>query len=1032
MPADIAPFATRSASDDPPAIELRWEESRAIRELRLVAAEASRLAEPGALAVEYWARYWPDERPSTEDTGALGWAPSDDWFNGEWRQADVALRAEGAGLLVATVRPLAERERPDLTGYNVPFRLTMKVRVVFAGPRPEVGEIRAFTDAEWTSERFTALFADEAAAADTTVEAYNGGVEVAAGAPPAELRLDVRCATVPQTEGPAGARAYYGVADRTIVTLRGPYGALSFQPDDVAARGALLVPDLGILVKRPSDTLTYEEAIARTEADGTTVYDRVPDMPEQSLGRALAAMPDPAPLYFILGCAGARQKFRINPNGDLMLQRNYIERIRGRDSERLKWDGTLLVDFGTPGERPKRELTDGYLPIITATWPVDGMTLTQTAFATPLERSILGERIQGDDTIVCMARFTVANTSAEPLRYELPVSLRADSGPESVQSRGHKPAAPMPAAASLYSKRDGADAYRLLLSPGSGAVEPRAAGACWVVDVAPGAEAWLDVKVPFITIESNAEIAALAAHDFAKDLEEARRYWTGRVAEGCEIATPEQHLNDFHKAHLTHMLITDDREPGADLVHTRVGSFHYGDFSNESCMIISDLDRRGYHDEARLRLESYLGYQGTVGLPGNYSSQDGIFYGSGGYECGGYNQHHGWVLWCMGEHYRYTRDDEWLRHAAPGIVKGCDWVIRERRATQQLDTEGRPVPEYGFLPAGSLEDVTDYHYWLSTNAFTYRGLMSCADALSSAGLPEGERLTREAADYGADLMRGFREALTRCSAVRLRDGAAVPHFPSRLYLRGRALGWIRETLEGAIHLIGCELLDPRSAESTWIVKDYEDNLYISDHYGYSLDDFEGQWFDRGGFSMQPNLLWGPVIYAMRDEVKHFLRGYFNSFASAFRPDVRMLTEHPLPALGDATGDHFKTSDEAQSTNWLRLMFLRESGDDLWIGQLIPRAWMGEGSRVGIRNAATWFGRASFELLSEPSRGRITMALDPPTRNAPTRLLVRFRHPEGKLLRRVLVAGEPCAEVYPERDLAIVPPLDKPTVIVAEY
>jgi hypothetical protein len=38
----------------------------------------------------------------------------------------------------------------------------------------------------------------------------------------------------------------------------------------------------------------------------------------------------------------------------------------------------------------------------------------------------------------------------------------------------------------------------------------------------------------------------------------------------------------------------------------------------------------------------------------------------------------------------------------------------------------------------------------------------------------------------------------------------------------------------------------------------------------------------------------------------------------------MLNEHALPELGYWFGDHFKTSDEAQSTYWLRLMFVRDS------------------------------------------------------------------------------------------------------------
>ena len=49
----------------------------------------------------------------------------------------------------------------------------------------------------------------------------------------------------------------------------------------------------------------------------------------------------------------------------------------------------------------------------------------------------------------------------------------------------------------------------------------------------------------------------------------------------------------------------------------------------------------------------------------------------------------------------------------------------------------------------------------------------------------------------------------------------------------------------------------------------------------------------------------------------------------------MCNEHSLPELGYPAGDHFKTSDEAQSTYWLRLMFVHEQGSDLYLGQAHP-------------------------------------------------------------------------------------------------
>jgi hypothetical protein len=117
-------------------------------------------------------------------------------------------------------------------------------------------------------------------------------------------------------------------------------------------------------------------------------------------------------------------------------------------------------------------------------------------------------------------------------------------------------------------------------------------------------------------------------------------------------------------------------------------------------MMISDLDRRGYHDQARRNYDAFLHYQGTVGMPGNFKSREGQFYGAGGHETGGYNKSHGYVMWGMAEHWWYTRDRDWMATAAPGMVKACEWVIRERKGTMTAIRRSKPL-SYGWLPTGS-------------------------------------------------------------------------------------------------------------------------------------------------------------------------------------------------------------------------------------------------------------------------------------------------------------------------------------------
>jgi hypothetical protein len=214
---------------------------------------------------------------------------------------------------------------------------------------------------------------------------------------------------------------------------------------------------------------------------------------------------------------------------------------------------------------------------------------------------------------------------------------------------------------------------------------------------------------------------------------------------------------------------------------------------------------------------------------------------------------------------------------------------------------------------------------------------------------------------------------------------------------------------------------------------FEDNLYISDTYGYNIPVFDRFWFSRGGFSMQSQLLDGPIPYILDDKIKHFLRAYFNGFTAAFFPHVRMCNEHALPELGYPAGDYFKTSDEAQSTYWLRLMFIREDGEDLYLGQALPRYWLADGKNIGIEKAASHFGSLSFTITSEADSGKITATLYPPERNSPKNIYVRLRHPGSKVIKSVLVNGKQHGNFDKEREWILLPgSISGRQEIIAQY
>lgn len=929
---------------------------------------------PEDLKLEYWRCQWPEVRlpkDHVEGRGSSGWWQLGDWFSGEWRIADTDVVVDGK-TATFIFRPLNDTEFPEIADFPATFRTTMKVRMVSASGLQPVSW-SALTDSVQREQTVTVLTA--VPTEGLQLVAFNGQVESVVTTAPGRhvARLSMTANPDPHT------------FDRTLLTIHGAQ-TVTVALEDVLA-GPVWVADYGVCVVAGEDARDYAAVCAEAAlAARPELYDMVAVLPEQSWRRAWDNMvPKRSRLSLPLAPDGSRHKFGLQPDGSLTWRTNneVLLKCRGRDSERLADDAAnLKLSFGLPLALSGRTIEDGLLPIGLTIWEVPGGTMQQVGCATILGGTeACGPAPDADAGGVAMLQFIFTGNT----RFRLPLRFATSETVEDL----------------TYDDgliRCGDKVRALVDTGGRGEVIAADDGLAYVVTLSGGESHSLTLKVPYVA-PTPEEIAPLHALDFEHERGAVGDYWRRILGAQAKLVTPETTLNEFFTSVAMHSLINSELEPNSRRRFARAGSFTYLAFANESCMMIVDLDRRGMHEAARECLEGFLHYQGTVPLPGDFKSAEGVLWGAAGYEHIGYNQHHGWILWNLIEHYRFTRDEAWLRSVQDNVLAAAEWIVRER-------DRGLPEghPEAGLIPPGNLEDITDWWPWLSTNCYTWRGLQAAAWGLAQLGHPGAARLEAEAADYQAAILARFTEAAQRSPVVRLRNGTYVPHFPSHVYRRGRTFGWICETLEGAIHLLITGLLDPHSREAQWIINDFEDNLYLSEQYGYCIEDFAKHWFDWGGFSMQACLLLQVEPYLYRDDVKHALRSVFNALAANYYPDTRMAAEHALPELGDWRGDHYKSPDEANACGWLRYLFIREEGETLLVGQAVPESWLAPGQRCGVEGAGTHFGEMS--VVYEASEDRILVHLNPPERNLPEAIRLRLRTPAGTGVTGVRVQGEP--------------------------
>lgn len=352
--------------------------------------------------------------------------------------------------------------------------------------------------------------------------------------------------------------------------------------------------------------------------------------------------------------------------------------------------------------------------------------------------------------------------------------------------------------------------------------------------------------------------------------------------------------------------------------------------------VVVALDRAGLHDFARracldaVRTDAMTGFGGEADVPGE-------------------------IIWMLTEHYRQTRDVEFLRTVWPFLKSKADLLVRARHTTIPIRVSHEfighewglsPVTDLFCAPAsgGLIVGRMDHHfptYWV--NAFAYLGLKHVAECATVLGL-DGATYATEAAElqtalhrHMADPQSGFgmnerdlvaalwpcewsnaeNEALREVydnwwDTTRCPDGTYSPERLWTYFPVGEAHNYL--------------LLGQR--ERTWqTIEWYFANQSAPGTYGWS----EGNRDENSAL-----LLWQRT------------RGWDR---------MRWVTP-----TGWTLSEMFLL---------LRDCLLREQGDELILGEGVPASWMDK--PFGVENLPTHFGKVSFRY--DPQTSTVVVAVE---------------------------------------------------------
>ena len=702
------------------------------------------------------------------------------------------------------------------------------------------------------------------------------------------------------------------------MTLEAGQRTVSFGIPDVQ-KGPVYIPDFHVYASLGSDPHNFSPAMVKP---GEEIRAKLAREPEQTYARASHEIPPLDPvirqggrLYLPLAADASWQKFAFEWGGNITISKSG-DKAKAAERKRLEWAGDRITwRIGTgkvPQYRPassdsQLSVLENYLPVATATWSTDGIAYTEEGFATllsgPLDPDDPGRNEQ--TPAVLMLKIRARNPAAAPAIAHLWLAtnpaenVTLDHGDLLAQGgqlvRAHLSFSDS-VSASLGGVPDGAKQLQ---------------GIHAAIPLGGGEEKSVLVSLPFIPRLSPAERRQLAGLKYDNERSRVVAYWRKVTDSAVPFDVPEKRFVSFAKAVIPHIRISVTKDPKSGIYMVPAASYSYDVFDNEASFQCVMLDALGDHELAAEYLEAFLRLQGSKPFQGTYTGdQKAVYHGARvdpeyDYTAAEYNLDHGTVLWALGEHYFYTRDKQWLRHAAPSMKRAADWVIEQRKLTELSDGQAR-IPEYGLLPAGHLEDNSDWGHWFSVNAFAAAGMTRLAEALADTGAPESAKYAQEASAYTRDLRDAVLRASRVAPVIRLRNNTYIPYLPTRPYQRIRLFGPLRvgyysryphkvlptyrlsatrEVLYGPMILLTTEVFHHDEQLANWVLDDWEDNATMSSSLGLNVHGWVDDkfWFSRGGMVFQANLQNPTLTYLRRNEVPAAIRNLYNDFVACYYP-----------------------------------------------------------------------------------------------------------------------------------------------------
>jgi len=993
-------------------IGLRWDLPRQVREAAITFAPGQAMPAVETAEVQVWA-------PAVEGLW-YGAAASSTRSQGRWLRVEGRIRTEG-------------------NRWVLPMKIrTHRLRWVFkhgAGP-VRVEGLAALTPSLLMEGAFTLAAGEQARQRGRTAEVtiHNGRILDKQGAVQEKLTWDM---ARPLTVRAKYARSWDDAGDCTVLGLRLPAAdggtlsnhAVGIGLEDVVADGASYVRAVDVGAVFGKDVGLWRETRAKVLRQ-PTYRGQVAALPEQTFGQALRVTRNPVQNrgFTIMSLAGGNDKYIVEEGGGVQFGTKPDKAVSTFPASRVQ-PIRFWPEYGDGKTAGRRYLEGDWYPIQVNEVDSGGVRYRQKTFAAPygekdeeahwwVARQGLGvvwitaeRKAAGEEQARVVLRATTEGGHEQGISYLL--TSQGRSGPAALERKGR-----------WVFLRKGKRLLGVVDCGGLKAWDASLRKDGLHLSGTLGQGERVELTAYLLARETSGD-AAEALPKAAGLLKVTKQYWRDVVGEASSIELPDELLTNIIRASQIQCLLCSRNYDKGSRYVPWVSAMYYGVLDSETNPIMRGMTLMGYMDYARRCLAFHH----------DHVTEDDTFIVKPGYVLAGT----GWHLWTAGTYLTLTDDKAWARQVAPVIKRMAERVIQQRHVTMQEAPDGQKVPEYGLMPPGVLADWNVFGHRFMLQGFYYRGLLGAANLLDRIGDPVAARVYEEAEALRQSSVRAYQWAQQRSPALELRTGGRSQAYPCGLYQlstndrlypgedAGRTHAYDAEL--GAHQMVVMGILDPESVEATAMLDHMEEiGMMHSGWHDYAEASNLTDWFNYGGFGkVQP--YYGRVnqLYALRDDVKQFLRGYFNSLASLINLENLSIWEH-----FHANWAWNKTHETGYFLQQTYMMLAQERGEALWLAPLTSREWFRNGNAIKVVKLPSRYGPIGYSITSHVDEGYIEARVEPLKRGEPKQLVLRLRHPDEKPIKRVTIDGRQYRGFDDEAETITFESPSRPVVVRAYY